>query len=145
GGTMNVYLDGKFVNSFSITKNYVLKDALKVALGVDESLSVARKLVSKKTEYKGLVNKTRYVEYVYAIRLANGKKHDVTVAVQDTVFVSHNEKIVVTIKNKNSIGAVIDNEGKATWQVQLAPNQKKELMIHFAVEFPENVQITGLE
>ncbi len=145
GGSMNVYLDGKFVNSFTINKPYVPKDPIRIALGVDESLSIERKLVSKKTEYKGLVSKTKRIEYVYAIKLANGKKRTVTVTVQDAIPVSQNEKIVVSLVNKNSIGATIDNEGKATWQVELSPNQKKELMIHFAVEYPENVQVTGLE
>ncbi|MDH7552356.1 MAG: mucoidy inhibitor MuiA family protein [Spirochaetota bacterium] len=145
GGNLNVYLDGKFVNSFNVNKLYVPKDLITVALGVDESLMVERKLLSKKTEYKGLVSKTKRIEYVYSIKLANGKKRDVTVTVQDAIPVSQNEKITVTLVNKNSIGAVIDNEGKATWQVQLSPNQKKELTIHFAVEYPESIQVTGLE
>lgn len=145
GGNMNVYLDGKFVNAFTVDKLYVPKDSITIALGVDESLSVERKLVSKKTEYKGLVSKTKRIEYVYVIKLANGKKRDVAVTVQDAIPVSQNEKITVTLVNKNSIGAAIDNEGKATWQVDLAPNQKKELTIHFTVEFPENVTVTGLE
>ena len=145
GGNMNVYLDGKFVNSFSVNKLYVSKDPITIALGVDESLSVERKLVSKKTEYKGLVNKTKRIEYVYSIKLANGKKRDVAITVQDAIPVSQNEKIAVTLINKNSIGAAIDNEGKATWQVELKSNQKKELMIHFAVEFPESLKVTGLE
>ncbi|MEJ5361964.1 MAG: mucoidy inhibitor MuiA family protein [Spirochaetota bacterium] len=145
GGNMNVYLDGKFVNSFSLNKLYVPKDSITVALGVDESLSVERKLSSKNTEYKGLVSKTKRIEYVYSIQLANGKKRDVTVTVQDAIPVSQNEKITVTLINKNSIGSDIDNEGKATWQVQLSPNQKKELTVHFAVEYPESVQVTGLE
>ena len=140
-----MYLDGKFVNSFSVNKLYVSKDPITIALGVDESLSVERKLVSKKTEYKGLVNKTKRIEYVYSIKLANGKKRDVAITVQDAIPVSQNEKIAVTLINKNSIGAAIDNEGKATWQVELKSNQKKELMIHFAVEFPESIQVTGLE
>jgi len=145
GGKMNVYLDGKYVNSFNLNKLFIPKDSITIALGVDESLLVERKLLSKKTEYKGLVSKTRRIEYVYSIKLANGKKRDVTVTVQDAIPVSQNEKITVTLINKNSIGANIDNEGKATWQVQLPPNQKKELTIHFAVEYPESVQVTGLE
>lgn len=145
GGNMNVYLDGKFVNSFNVNKLYVPKDLIPVALGVDESLMVERKLLSKKTEYKGLVSKTKRIEYVYSIKLANGKKRDITVTVQDAIPVSQNEKITVTLINKNSIGANIDNEGKATWQVQLPPNQKKELTIHFAVEYPEAIQVSGLE
>ncbi|HXK65443.1 MAG TPA: DUF4139 domain-containing protein, partial [Spirochaetota bacterium] len=145
GGNMNVYLDGKFVNSFNVNKLYVPKDLIPVALGVDESLMVERKLLSKKTEYKGLVSKTKRIEYVYSIKLANGKKRDVTITVQDAIPVSQNEKITVTLINKNSIGATIDNEGKATWQVQLSPNQKKELTIHFAVEYPESIQVSGLE
>ena len=145
GGNMNIYLDGKFVNSFSVNKLYVPKDPITIALGVDESLSAERKLVSKKTEYKGLVSKTKRIEYVYSIKLANGKKRDVAITVQDAIPVSQNEKIAVTLINKNSIGAAIDNEGKATWQVELKSNQKKELMIHFAVEFPESLKVTGLE
>lgn len=145
GGNMNVYLDGKFVNSFTVDKLYVPKDPIRIALGVDESLSVERKLVSKKTEYKGLVSKTKHIEYVYAITLVNGKKRNVTVTVQDAIPLSQNEKIVVSLVNKNSIGATIDNEGKATWQVEISPNQKKELLIHFTVEYPENLKVTGLE
>lgn len=144
-GSMNVYLDDKFVNSFSVNKLYVPKDLITIALGVDESLSVERKLVSKKTEYKGLVGKSKRIEYVYSIKLANGKKRDVAVTVQDAIPISQNEKIAVTLINKNSIGAAIDKEGKATWQVELKSNQKKELMIHFAVEYPESIQVTGLE
>ncbi|MGQ9842252.1 MAG: mucoidy inhibitor MuiA family protein [Spirochaetota bacterium] len=145
GGSMNVYLDGKFVNSFSVNKLYVPKDPITIALGVDESMSVERKLLSKNTEYKGLVGKTKRIEYVYSIKLANGKKRDVAVTVQDAIPISQNEKIAVTLINKNSIGATIDQEGKATWQVELKSNQKKELMIHFAVEYPESIRITGLE
>ncbi len=145
GGNMNVYLDGKFVNSFSLNKLYVPKDSITIALGVDESLLVERKLLSKKTDYKGLVSKTKRIDYVYSIKLVNGKKRDVAVTVQDAIPVSQNEKITVTLINKNSIGADIDNEGKATWKIQLSPNQKKELTIHFAVEYPESAQVSGLE
>lgn len=145
GGKMNVYLDGKFVNSYTVDTIYVPKDSITMALGVDESLSVERKLSSKKTEYKGLMSKTKRIEYVYSIKLANGKKRQVGVTVQDAIPVSQNEKINVTLINKSGIGADIDNEGKATWQVELPPGGKKELTIHFAVEYPESIQVTGLE
>ena len=144
-GSVTVYLDGKYVNSFSLNKIYVPKETVTIGLGVDESIAVERKLVSKKTEYKGIVNKTKRIEYVYSITLNNGKKRDITVTVQDTIPVSQNEKIEVILVNKDTIGATIDNQGKVTWNVVLGSNQKKELKVHFTVEYPDNVQITGLE
>lgn len=145
GGSMHVYLDNKYVNTFTLEEVYVPKDPVKIALGVDESISVERMMASKKTEYKGLVSRTRQIEYVYVIKLGNGKKRPVTIAVQDAVPVSQNEKITVTLVNRSTIGAVIDKDGKAAWEVQLGPNQKKDLTIHFTVEFPDNIKITGLD
>ena len=144
-GSVTVYLDGKYVNSFSLNKIYVPKETVTIGLGVDESIAVERKLVNKKTEYKGIVNKTKRIEYVYSITLNNGKKRDITVTVQDTIPVSQNEKIEVILVNKDTIGATIDNQGKVTWNVVLGSNQKKELKVHFTVEYPDNVQVAGLE
>jgi hypothetical protein len=73
------------------------------------------------------------------------KKRDITVTVHDAIPVSQNEKIEVILINKDTIGATIDSQGKATWNIILGPNQKKELKVHFTVEYPDKVQVAGLE
>jgi uncharacterized protein (TIGR02231 family) len=143
-GPMNVFLDGTLVASSRI--NTVMPgEKFDLALGADEGISVKRKLNSRYTEDAGLVSKRTRVTYDLTLTIQNNKKAEATVVVLDQVPVSRNEKIVVAVDEPKEDEAKTGADGTVKWTLDLKPGEKRELPLKFSVEYPSDIQVTGLE
>jgi uncharacterized protein (TIGR02231 family) len=143
-GAMNVFLDGTFVATSSL-RTVMAGEKFDLALGADEGISVKHKRVNKFTEDTGLTNSGKRVTYEYLITVQNNKKTAERVIVADQVPLSRNEKIVVKVLAPDGKEVKPTDEGTLKWTLELKPAEKRELTIKFTVEYPNDVNVSGLE
>jgi len=143
-GPMNVFLDGTLVASSRII-TVMPGEKFDLALGADEGISVKRTLNSRFTEDAGLVSKRTRITYDFTLTVQNNRKAAATVVVLDQVPVSRNEKIVVAVDEPKGDEAKTEADGTVKWTLDLRPGEKQELPLKFSVEYPSDIQVTGLE
>ena len=144
GGAMNVFLDGTFVAT-SALRTVMPEEKFDLALGVDEGISVKHKRVKRFAEDTGLTNSGKRVTYEYLLTLQNNKKTAARVVVADQIPVSRNEKIVVKQLAPDAKEFKPTPEGTIKWTLDLKPAEKRELTVKFSIDYPNDVQVTGLE
>lgn len=144
-GEMNVFLDGKFVNTAPVNKSIVSGENISLSLGVDESIKVEKKLQKKFTEHPGVFSKNTKIKYEYSIDVTNGKSKTIDIMLSDNFPVSLNEQIKVELESPKKEEVKIANDNIITWDIKLKQGEKTNLSVKFSVEYPQNLTITGLE
>jgi uncharacterized protein (TIGR02231 family) len=144
-GRMNIFLDNRLVGSTYLKKTMLPGKDITLSLGVDEGITVEKKLIKKFTESAGAFIKETRVIYEFAIDIFNGKNREITITVNDNIPVSRNEKIKVEVEFPKKEEAKISSDGIITWDLKLAKNEKKSLKVKFRVTYPKDIKITGLE
>ncbi|MGB9716757.1 MAG: DUF4139 domain-containing protein [Thermodesulfovibrionales bacterium] len=144
-GEVNLFLDGRYVNSSFLEKPVVPEDKILLSPGIDEGIKIERKLDRKFTEYSRTFTKSTVVNYEYSIVITNGKGRDINIEVKDHAPVSRNEKIKVELKEPLRTDAEISEDGIILWRLKLNKGETKRLSIKFAVEYPRDLRITGFE
>jgi len=143
-GAMNVFLDGTFVAT-SHLRTVMAGEKFDLALGADEGIGVKHKRVNKFTEDTGLTNSGKRITYEYLLTVQNNKKTTERVIVADQIPLSRNEKIVVKQLTPDAKELKPTDEGTLKWTLDLKPGEKRELTVKFAVEYPNDVNVAGLE
>jgi uncharacterized protein (TIGR02231 family) len=144
-GEMNVFLDGKFVNTTTINKSIVSGENISLSLGVDEGIKVEKKLQKKFTEHPGVFSKNTKIKYEYSIDITNGKGKGIDMTLSDNFPVSLNEQIKIELESPKKEEVKISDDRIITWDIKLNPGEKRNLSVKFSVEYPQNLNITGLE
>ena len=143
-GAMNVFLDDTFVAT-SALRTVMAGEKFDLALGADEGIAVKRKRVNKFTEDTGLTNSGKRITYEYLLTVQNNKRTAERVIVADQVPLSRNEKIVVKLLAPDAKDVKPTDEGVLKWTLELKPGEKRELTVKFTVDYPNDVNVTGLE
>jgi uncharacterized protein (TIGR02231 family) len=143
-GAMNVFLDGIFVAT-SALRTVMPGERFDLALGADEGIAVKHKRVRRFTEDTGLTNSGKRITYEYLLTIQDNKRTAARVIVADQLSISHNEKIVVRQLEPDAKDVKPTPEGALKWTLELKPAEKRELTLKFSVEYPNDVQVTGLE
>jgi uncharacterized protein (TIGR02231 family) len=143
-GPVSVFLDQKLVGTASVNSPVLADGELELSLGIDEGIKIERKLVKKYTDYAGLINKETTVNFEYAIEITNGKSKEITLDLNDQFPISRNEKIRVELKSPKGDEAVLNEEGKISWKITLAPGAKKSIPVKFSVSYPKEMNVSGL-
>lgn len=137
-GQSNLYYNGVFTGKSEIDVNE-LKDTLSVSLHRDQNIVVDRTSQREKNEKQFLGNNVRETVH-WTIALRNNNDFPVTVWVEDQFPVSENNAITIE-RLESSGGKVDDKTGKILWEVELEPNQKRELKLSYSVRYPANMHL----
>jgi len=152
-GPMNTFLDDTFVAASSL-KTVMPGEKFELALGVDDGITVKRRLINRFTEDTGITNKTRRITYEFLITITNNKATAERVVFKEPTPVSRDEKIVVKLltPQEKEVGTLAnpkevtrEEDGKLVWRVNLKPGEKREFPLKLSVEHPIELQVTGLE
>jgi len=141
---MNVFLDGTFVATSSL-RTVMSGEKFDLALGADEGISVKHKRVNRFTEDTGLTNSGKRITYEYLITIQNNKRTTERVIVADQIPLSRNEKVVVKQLAPATGELKPTDEGTLKWTLDLKPGEKRELPVKFTIEYPNDVNVTGLD
>ena len=152
-GPMNTFLDDTFVAA-SNQKTVMPGEKFELALGVDDGISVKRRLVNRFTEETGMGNKAHKVTYDILVTLTNNKNTAERVVFKEPTPISRDEKIQVRVltPQEKEIGTQAnpkdvtrEEDGKLVWRVTLKPGEKREFPLKLSVEHPGDVTVTGLD
>ncbi|MBF0291475.1 MAG: DUF4139 domain-containing protein [Nitrospinae bacterium] len=112
--------------------------------GVDEGFKLERKLVKKETGREGMMSKRNSVRYIYETTIENHKQVPITVELADQLPLPSDEAIKLEDSVLKPKPDKRDERNILTWNVALAPNEKKMVRMEFTVEYPREMNIAGL-
>ncbi len=146
-GKANIFLDNNFVSQSDM--NFIApNEEFEIYLGVDQNIKIEHKFVNRFTKTEGLLSKKNKVVFDYKILVENHKATDVKINIKDQIPVSQNNNIKVELINPN-IKEDTDTlkhgeDGIIEWLISLDSKETKELDLKFSVEYPKDIEISGL-
>jgi len=142
-GTLNTYLGNTFVASGQL-RAVMPGETFELALGGDEAMSIKRKLINRYTEYTGLTGGRKRITYEFRIDAQNNHKTEQHLQFKDQLPVSRNEQIKVALLEPEDQAVAREDDGKLMWDWQLKPGEKRSTTFKFSVEYPKELDVSGL-
>ncbi len=134
----NIFYEGSYVGQGYIDMRNV-KDTMNLSLGRDKKIVIRRERDKELKAVKTLGSNIRE-SFVYTISMRNTRKEAVTVTVLDQIPVSNDKDIV--IEDRDLGGGVYDEtKGFVKWEVELKPNEAKNLKFGYTVKYPKGKNI----
>jgi hypothetical protein len=143
-GEINIFVDNDFVNR-SYLNTIVPTDTLELALGIDESIKCEKILKNRFVESKGLFGGSKQITYDYEIKITNNRKTEENITVFDQLPVAMNEKIKIELITPPEAEMKLNQNKELVWQLNLTPGEIKTVPLKFTVEYPNDVNVYGLE
>jgi uncharacterized protein (TIGR02231 family) len=140
-GKANIFREQVFVGTTDL-ENIAPGQEFKINLGIDEALKLDRTLIERQADKK-LLGSNRRITYAYRITVTNLSDRPIKLDLQDQIPHSRTDLIKIKL-NKTTPSIPIGELGRLNWHLDLAANSKTEVYYQFAIEHPENAQITGL-
>jgi uncharacterized protein (TIGR02231 family) len=137
-GEANLYLENAFVGKSMIDAEAV-QDTLEISFGTDNRIMVKREPLPGFRENQ-LVGSNRKESIGYRITVRNNKTYPVTLKVTDQVPVSTTREIQVDVTELTG-GKREEENGKVTWELKLAANESKELLLKYVVKYPKDKRV----
>ena len=133
GGNTNIFFKGIYQGESFIDPE-ISSDTLSLSVGRDKDIVVKRE-IQKDFTGRSLMGTTRKEQKAFIITVRNNKGTPVNIKVEDQYPVSKTEEIKVDLTE--SSGAKLDEAtGKLTWDLKLAPGEKKEISLRYTVKYP---------
>ena len=132
-GEANLYYEETYVGR-SILDTRAIQDTLDVSLGRDQNIVVRREKVEQFSRRR-ILGSNMLESRGFKITVRNTKSEPVKITVFDQVPVSVVSDISVSITELS--GAKHDEQsGKISWELNLAPQEQKELNFQYEVKYP---------
>jgi len=112
--------------------------------GEDSQVRVKYEQVKREKTAPGFLSKTEKLRLVYKVTIQNLRKYQVEAEILDQLPVSQNSKIEVKEVNISPAPTKKDEKGILSWVITLAPQEKREILIDFTIEYPKDANIIGL-
>lgn len=140
-GKANIYFDGTFVGE-SVIEGSGVSDTLVVSLGRDKKIITKREKVADFSSRKTIGTNVKEV-VAFKISVRNTKNEAVSVRLEDQYPISQDSRIEIELLE--STGAEIEKEtGKLTWNLELKPNESKEILLKYSVKYPKERKVLNL-
>lgn len=143
-GEINIFVDNDFVNRTYMT-TIVATDTFEIALGIDEGIKCEKILKNRFIESKGLFGGSRSVTYDFEIKVTNNRKTEESISILDQLPFAMNEKIKIELITPSEKEVRFNQNNELVWQLKLNPGETKIVPFKFTIEFPNNVNVFGLE
>ena len=138
GGEATLYFENTFVGKSYLNVNQ-LKDTLTVSLGTDNSILVKREKRQDFTS-KRVLGSNKTETYSYLITVRNNKGNPVKITVNDQIPISSNSGIEVDAVEL-SRGKHNSQTGEIRWDLEIKPQETRELVLTYSVKFPKDKTI----
>jgi uncharacterized protein (TIGR02231 family) len=145
-GPVRVFAAGAFLGSFALAETGP-KAELTLPFGVDNRIKVERVRLPQEHSLEGLGGKTRQVAYAFRTTVENLRGQALTLVLEDRIPVAEDARIEVEVKKETTPGYTESERrpGVLLWTLDLAPREKRELLLSYTVRFPKDMTIAGLE
>ena len=105
-------------------------------MGRDNGIRIQRTKVSDRSTRR-LLSTTQEQNLTWRITVKNSRKEAVSLTLRDQIPVSENSNITVTTEELSG-GKLNDTTGIVEWQLQLQPNEQRELTVAYRVKYPKS-------
>jgi len=116
---------------------------IELYLGVDDRIKVEREPLRRDVD-KTLIGGKRRVRYAYQITLENHLGAEAKLNLQDQIPVAGHEAIKVRLESAEPKPAKQSELNILEWELALAPKEKRLVRFDFSVEYPPEMQLSGL-
>ncbi len=140
GGSASIFLSGRFVSRVSIP-DWAPGEEIEMPLGIDENVSVERKLLNKKTET--FLGKTT-VSYKWKISVANNLNKNTLLKLYEPIPQSRHEDIEVKVTSTDPEPSETEQGGKARWDIELDRGEKQEITLGYKIKYPSDKKVRNL-
>jgi uncharacterized protein (TIGR02231 family) len=146
GGTAGVWVGDEFVGRTALPMTPAGGE-LRLGFGADDRIELERKVLERRRETAGLLTKDEVWRYRVRIAVKNRYALPVSLALEDLVPVSRDEKVKVAVLDGTTPGAKEDpsRPGVRTWTLALPPRKETVVELRYEVRCPEGFPIAGLE
>ena len=132
-GSANIFFKGIYQGESFIDLD-TSSDTLTLSVGRDKDIIVSREIQKDYTS-KGIAGNAKKEQKAWIITIKNNKNIPINLSVEDQYPVSMTDEIKVDLIEYS--GAEIDKAtGKLTWDLNMAPAEKKAIDLRYSVKYP---------
>jgi hypothetical protein len=137
-GEANLYFEDAYVGR-SILNARSLEDTLDISLGRDKNIVVGREKNEQYCKTRSIgsnVSETRG----FRILIRNKKSQPIKITIFDQIPVSLISDISVSAEELSG-GKLDEKKGKVSWELNIDPQQQKDLLLYYEVRYPKRERI----
>lgn len=139
-GEANIFLADKFIGKASIPQ-WEPEEKIDIPLGIDEGVSVERKLINRKQDTS--FGKTT-IDYEYKIKIVNNRSSETSLKLYEPIPQTRNSDIDVAQNVIEPKPTEIEQGGKARWDLTIASGATINVTVSYRVKYPSGRQIENL-
>lgn len=145
-GPMRVFAGAAYLGVFALPET-APASVLTVPFGLDNRVKVSRLRRPQEHGTEGITGRTRKIEYGFRTTVENLRDEEISLTLEDRIPISEHERIVVEMSKATTPGFTESKQrpGVLLWSVTLAPKEKRDLVLEYAVRFPRDLAIEALE
>ena len=137
-GEANLYFEDAYVGR-SILDARSLNDTLNISLGRDKSIVIGREKVDEYSKRK-TIGSNKIESRGYRIIARSKKSQSIRLTLFDQIPVAAISDITVSPVELSN-GKLDGKTGEVTWELELQPQQQKELNLSYEVKYPKNEKV----
>jgi hypothetical protein len=144
-GPVRVFAGGGYLGSFPLAET-APRSELTLPFGIDNRIDVERTLLPQERSREGITGKDRRIAYAFRTTLKNLRDRKVRVVLEDRVPVSEDERVRVERGRQTTPGFAEDPErpGVLLWTIEMSPGESRDVLLEYAVRFPRDLVLPGL-
>ncbi|MDH5467713.1 MAG: mucoidy inhibitor MuiA family protein [Candidatus Aminicenantes bacterium] len=142
-GNADLFVVQDFIGSTRVPFIAAEEEA-KVFFGEDRQIRIKHERTKREKSPPGFLGKNERIKLAYKITIQNLRKHKVDIEILDQLPVSQNTKIEIKDLTITPEPAKKDEKGFLNWTLTLEPQEKKEILIGFTIEYPKGAYIRGI-
>jgi uncharacterized protein (TIGR02231 family) len=118
-------------------------DEVELLLGVEERITIERRLVRREVDKTRLRDK-RQIQYGYEIKIKNLLPGVVDIEVHDQVPVARHEEITVKLVNSSPEPTERSDLNLMEWRLTLPAGATEKVRYEYQIEHPRSLRVAGL-
>jgi uncharacterized protein (TIGR02231 family) len=141
-GVANLFNGDEFIGTTQL-ELVAPQGEIELYLGVDDRIKVERELKRRSVD-KRLIGGKRRILYAYEIELENLLPGEAQVILHDQIPVSRHEEIKVKLESADPSPTEHTELNLLDWELTMQPKEKLTLRFDFSVEYPHEMEVSGL-
>ncbi len=150
-GEAQIFFENEFMGKAVIPYTPQGKER-EIVLGIENRVGAKKELVKKFEDDAGLFGGRRRIRYRYLITLENDFSESKNAVLFDSIPVSRNKEIEVSMESLNipylndddTVKSTAYSQGTRKWAFTLGPHEKKEISYELIFTFDKDVSVRGL-
>ena len=121
--------------------------ALTLSFGTDNRILVKRARLPEEHREAGLTGRNKRISFAYRTTIENHLATAATVILEERIPVSEDSRIEVEQSKMTTGGSIVtdDRPGILRWSLRLEQGARREIAVDYAVRFPDDIVIAGLQ